>query len=216
VTDYVIAEDDVDGPFVDRIPEDYAAMATMERLPYTSPLEALAEKFHMDRDLLRALNPDADFSKAGTTILVAAPGPESLPTQVALVEVDKARKQVRAYSADNRLVAAYPPSGQWAVRAVAKDPPWNYDPSRLNFGDRSAGKLTIPPGPNNPVGVVWIDLTKDTYGIHGAPEPSLVGKTASHGCVRLTNWDARSLASAVRQGTKVVFVGSERPEATPS
>ena len=116
-------------------------------------------------------------------------------------------------------MAAYPatvgsadmptPSGTWAVNKVTFDPHWNYDPSKLHFGDPSTGKLDIKPGPNNPVGSVWIDLTKETYGIHGAPEPKLVGKTASHGCVRLTNWDARQLGSAVSKGTKVVFVGGE-------
>jgi lipoprotein-anchoring transpeptidase ErfK/SrfK len=137
--------------------------------------------------------------------------------------VDKARNQVRAYSTDGRLLASYPatvgsgdmptPAGTWAVTNVTNDPHWNYDPRKLHFGDRSAGKLDIKPGPNNPVGVVWIDLSKDTYGIHGAPEPKLVGKTASHGCVRLTNWDARQLGAAVSKGTQVVFAGVETPKA---
>lgn len=218
VTDYVITEADAQGPFVAEIPKDYAEMAKLEALSYTSAAEALAEKFHMDEALLRALNPGVDFAKAGQTILVAAPGPERLPAQVARVEVDKARKRVRAFDEGGALVAAYPatvgsadmptPAGRWAVRTVAPDPTWTYDPSRLNFGDRSAGKLTIKAGPNNPVGAVWIDLTKDTYGIHGAPDPRLVGKTASHGCVRLTNWDARQLSQAVSKGTAVEFVGA--------
>ena len=133
------------------------------------------------------------------------------------MEVDKARKQVRAYDAAGKLLAAYPatvgsaelptPAGEWAVRTVAPQPTWTYDPSRLNFGDRKAGKLTLKAGPNNPVGVVWIDLTKDTYGIHGSPDPRLVGKVASHGCVRLTNWDAQQLAKAVEKGSKVIFLG---------
>lgn len=217
MTDYVITEADVKGPFVEKIPTDYKEMAALDHLGFTSPLELLAEKFHMDEALLKSLNPGADFAVAGTRIVVAAPGPETLPAAVTLVQVDKAKRQVRAYAQDGRLIASYPatigssemptPAGEWAVNAVARDPVWNYDPSKLNFGDKSAGKLTIKPGPNNPVGAVWIDLTKDTYGIHGAPEPRLVGKTASHGCVRLTNWDARQLASAVSKGTRVVFMG---------
>lgn len=219
MTDYVITEADVAGPFVDKIPTDYRDMAKLERLGFTSPLEALAEKFHMDEALLTALNPGADFAKVGTKIIVAAPGPDVLVAPVTLVEVDKGRNQVRAYGADGSLLASYPatvgssdmptPDGEWAVNLVANDPHWNYDPKKLNFGDKSAGKLDIKPGPNNPVGAVWIDLTKETYGIHGAPEPKLVGKTASHGCVRLTNWDARQLGSAVKKGTRVVFMGSE-------
>lgn len=219
MTDYVITEADVKGPFVEKIPTDYKEMAALDRLAYTSPLELLAEKFHMDEALLKALNPNADFGVVGTRILVAAPGPETLPAAVTLVQVDKAKRQVRAYAQDGRMIASYPatigssdmptPAGEWAVNMVALDPTWNYDPAKLNFGDKSAGKLTIKPGPNNPVGAVWIDLTKDTYGIHGAPEPRLVGKTASHGCVRLTNWDARQLASAVSKGTRVVFMGAD-------
>lgn len=217
LTDYVITAEDVAGPFTPTIPEEYADMAALDRLGFSGPVEALAERFHMDPALLQSLNPGADFSVAGTRIVVAAVGRGELPAKVRTVEVDKSLKQVRAYDSAGRLLAAYPatvgssdlptPSGEWAVRAVAAAPTWTYDPSRLNFGDRKAGKLTIAAGPNNPVGAVWIDLTKDTYGIHGAPEPRLVGKTASHGCVRLTNWDAEQLGRAVEKGTKVVFVG---------
>lgn len=221
---YAIAPADVAGPFTPAIPEDYAEMAKLPRLGYSGPLEALAERFHMDPALLQALNPGADFGRAGTPILVAAVTPSALPP-VTRIEVDKAREQVRAYGGDGRMVAAYPatvgsgdlptPSGTWAVRAVAPAPTWTYDPSRLNFGDKSTGKVTIAAGPNNPVGAVWIDLTKDTYGLHGTPEPRLVGKTASHGCVRLTNWDAEQLSTAVSKGTAVVFLG-EAPQPAPT
>jgi len=224
LTDYVITADDVAGPFVDRIPEDYVQMAALDRLAFSGPLEALAERFHMDPTLLQALNPGVDFARAGTRIVVAAVSSQPLPAKVAVVEVDKALKQVRAYDSAGRLLAAYPatvgsgdnptPSGEWAVRAVAHAPTWTYDPSRLNFGDRKAGRQTIAAGPNNPVGAVWIDLTKDTYGIHGTPEPELVGKAASHGCVRLTNWDAEQLARAVDKGARVVFVGESSAKTT--
>ena len=224
LVDYTITEADVAGPYTPEIPKDYADMAKLDRLAFTGPLEALAERFHMDPPLLQALNPGVNFGVAGTRIIVAYPDRAGLPAKVATVEVDKARKQVRAYDAAHTLLAAYPatvgsadlptPSGEWAVRTIAPAPTWTYDPSRLNFGDRAAGKLTIKAGPNNPVGAVWIDLTKDTYGIHGAPEPRLVGKTASHGCVRLTNWDAQQLSKAVEKGTKVIFLGEARSTAT--
>ena len=217
LVDYVISAADADGPYATEIPKDYRDMAKLDRLAYTSPLEALAERFHMDVGLLQALNPGVDFGVAGTKILVAWPARAELPAKVATIEVDKARKQVRAYDAGHKLLAAYPatvgssdlptPSGELAVRTIAPAPTWTYDPTKLSFGDKSAGKLTIKAGPNNPVGAVWIDLTKDTYGIHGAPEPKLVGKTASHGCVRLTNWDAVQLSKAVEKGTKVIFLG---------
>lgn len=172
----------------------------------------------MDEDLLRALNPGADFSKAGATILVARPGADKLPAQVARIDVDKAEREVRAFDGGGKLLAVYPatvgsselpaPSGRWEVAAIAPDPTWNYDPEKLSFG-KAKTKLTIPAGPNNPVGSIWIDLTKETYGIHGAPDPDTIGKTASHGCVRLTNWDAEELGAAVSKGTEVVFVGTE-------
>jgi lipoprotein-anchoring transpeptidase ErfK/SrfK len=218
---YVITPADVAGPFIDAVPTEYPDMAKLDRLAYTSPLEALAEKFHMDEALLKRLNPGVDFGQAGARILVAAPGPETLPAPVAAIEVDKGGRQVRAYGPDGALMAAFPatvgsterpaPTGTFEVKGVAPNPTYTYDPKRLTYGDKSMGKLTIKPGPNNPVGVVWIDLSIPTYGIHGAPEPRLVGKVASHGCVRLTNWDVRQLASGVKKGVKVTFVGVERP-----
>ncbi|WP_411287731.1 L,D-transpeptidase family protein [Phenylobacterium sp.] len=219
MTDYTITADDVKGPFTPVIPKKYEDMAKLQRLGFMNPVELLAEKFHMDEALLKALNPDADFAVAGTKIVVAAPGAEKLPGAVTRIDVDKTKKQVRAYGADGKLLASYPatvgssetptPAGEWAVNTVAPNPTWTYDPSRLNFGDKSAGKQIIKAGPNNPVGAVWIDLTKDTYGIHGAPDPRLVGKTASHGCVRLTNWDVRQLSQAVSKATMVVFLGAD-------
>lgn len=223
--DYVISEADLAGPFVQKIPTDYAEMAKLKSLAYTSPVELLAEKFHMDESLLLALNPGVDFGKAGTTIVVARAGDDVLPAAVARIEVDKTEREVRAFAEDGKLLAVYPatvgstarpaPAGEWAVRTVAPDPTWTYDPKRLTFGDK-ADKMTIAAGPNNPVGATWIDLTKDTYGIHGAPEPRMVGKVDSHGCVRLTNWDARELGKAVKKGTKVVFLGAETPPAKPA
>jgi lipoprotein-anchoring transpeptidase ErfK/SrfK len=217
LTDYVIAPEDVAGPFTPDIPkDDYEAMAKLPALGYGSPLEALAEKFHMDEPLLQALNPGVDFSRAGTTIIVAALGPDGLDGKVTRIEIDNARGVLKAYADGDRLLAVYPatvgsterpaPVGEWAVNTVAPRPTYTYDPSRLTFG-KPTGKLTIKPGPNNPVGSTWIDLTKDTYGIHGTPDPKLVNKRASHGCVRLTNWDAAELGAAVQKGAKVVFKG---------
>jgi lipoprotein-anchoring transpeptidase ErfK/SrfK len=223
LTDYLISAEDVKGPFVEKIPTDYIEMAKLPALGFSGPSEALAEKFHMDEPLLKALNPGVDFATAGTKIVVAALGPDKLPGGVIRIEVDKGKRQVRAYGDGDRLLAVYPatvgsserpaPEGEWAVRATAPNPTYTYDPSRLTFGKASNGKLTIKAGPNNPVGSTWIDLTKDTFGIHGTPDPRQVGKTASHGCVRLTNWDVRQLSLAVKKGTKVDFVGVEQPTA---
>ena len=219
-----LAAADVAGPFAAPVePGDYVTMAARPDMTWTSALEAIAEHAHMDEALVRELNPGATFDAAGKTILVASVSRPKLPP-ITRIEVDKTAQELRAYAAD-RLVAIYPatvgsserpaPDGDWAVRTVATAATYTFDPSRLTFQPKGAtpvtpvGKLTIKPGPNNPVGTTWIDLTKDTYGIHGSPDPRLVGKRASHGCVRLTNWDAHELGSAVKAGAKVSFVGAE-------
>ena len=219
LVDYTITAQDEAGPFSPPIPkDDYEAMAKLPALDYVTPLEMLAERFHMDEALLQALNPGVDFGVAGTTIVVTAAGADTLDRKVDRIEIDKALGQVRAFDKDGALLAVYPatvgsterpaPSGEWAVRTLAPKPTYTYDPSRLTFG-KPKTKLTIKAGPNNPVGSTWIDLTKDTYGIHGTPDPKLVNKRASHGCVRLTNWDAAELGSAVNKGAKVIFMGAE-------
>ena len=136
--------------------------------------------------------------------------------QVFRIEVDKPANAVRAFGRHDELVAFYPasvgsrekpaPSGTYHVGRVVKDPTYHYDPKFQFKGVRTNRELTIAPGPNNPVGLVWIDLNKPTYGIHGTSHPEEVGKTASHGCVRLTNWDALDLAKRVRKGTPVAFL----------
>jgi lipoprotein-anchoring transpeptidase ErfK/SrfK len=211
---YVItAEDSAD--VVGAVPSDYSEMAAMEFLGYETVAEKLAERFHMDVDLLAALNPGASY-EAGEEIVVVDPG-RPASGEVARIEADKTLKQVRAYGADEQLIAAYPatigsaenpsPSGTHAVAVVVRMPEYSYNPE-LNFqqGDNTE-PLTIPPGPNGPVGSVWIDLTEPSFGIHGTPEPSLIDKTASHGCVRLTNWDADELGNLVSEGVPVAFVG---------
>ena len=215
VTTYTITEEDVGADYVAPTPDDYAALADMERVVYQSPLEMLAERFHMDQDLLEAMNPDADFGAAGTEILVADTG-GSVSGSAAQITADKSKGALEIYDDTGALIAFYPatigsdanpsPSGEHTVRAVAPDAAYYYNPS-VNFqqGDNSE-PLEIPPGPNNPVGGVWIDLTEDTYGIHGTPDPASVSKNASHGCVRLTNWDARELAELVSEGVPVSFV----------
>jgi len=224
LTDYVITAQDVAGPFVADLPQDdYEALARLPALSYRDPVEALAERFHMDEGLLRALNPGTDFNAAGTPIVVAAVRTGKLAGKVARIEIDKGRGQVRVFDEQSVELAVYPatvgsterpaPTGEWAVNTVAPRPTYTFDPTRLTFG-KPKGKLTLQPGPNNPVGSTWIDLTKDTYGIHGTPDPRLVNKRASHGCVRLTNWDAAELGAAVQKGAKVVFLGSEPSRTT--
>ena len=210
---YTITAEDVAGPFVS-VPATMEAQAELATLGYESPAEALAEKFHMARSLLEALNPGADFGRPGAEITVIVPGQDELAAEVARIEVDKSASALRAFAADGTLLATYPatigsstfpsPSGAMEVVAVAPAPTYHFDPEGREWGpDR---QLTIPAGPNNPVGGTWIDLSKEGYGIHGTPDPELIGKTSSHGCVRLTNWDAEELAKAVAKGARVEFI----------
>ncbi len=215
---YTITQQDAAGPFAPNVGEDFVKMSKVQSLGYTSPLQMLSQRFHMDEQFLQALNPGADLTKAGTQIVVVDPGQGALP-EVKTLDVNKKMAQVIAYDDAHKVVAVFPatvgsttrpsPKGTWKVTGVSQNPDYMYDPSKLTWGPKHAGKLHIPPGPNNPVGVVWIALSAKDYGIHGSPDPHVIGKTASHGCVRLTNWDAEELSKAVKPGVKVTFV-SER------
>ncbi len=214
-TTYEITAADAAGPYVASIPEDYAHKAALPHLSFTSTTEMLAEKFHMDEAYLKEINPGVDFTIPGTIIKVVDTG-ERKTGKVAKILADKGRKQVLAYDANGTLIAAYPasigsvdtpsPSGIVKVERIALNPGYTYNP-KINFKQGNNDKvLTLQPGPNGPVGTVWIALSKPTYGIHGTPEPSKIGKTQSHGCVRLTNWDATELAKMTSAGVTVEFV----------
>jgi len=210
---YTITPQDLE-KIVESIPADYAEMAKMEWLGFTSGAEALAEKFHMDQDFLVALNPLAKFA-AGENIVVTMPG-EQADVAVSRIVADKANERIVIYGENDRPVIIYPatigsestpsPKGSHEVKGVAVFPTYAYNPD-LNFQQAAnTEKLTIPAGPNGPVGGTWIDLSEPTYGIHGTPDPSKISKTASHGCVRLTNWDAAELARLVKPGIVVTFI----------
>jgi len=210
---YTLIDADLAGPFGD-LPEGMEALSKVEATHYESAAETIAEKFHMSQELLRVLNPDIDRAEPGNTITVAATRAVPIEATVARIEVDGPAAALRAYAVDGRLLAAYPatvgsgdfpsPSGKMEVRAIAAAPVYYFSPEGRSWGPDK--RLTIAAGPNNPVGSTWIDLTKEGYGIHGTPDPRLIGKTASHGCVRLTNWDAQELAKAVTKGTTVEFL----------
>lgn len=214
--EYEIKRADADAKFVKKIPATFEAQAKLERLAYTGPRELLAEKFHMAEDLLKAFNPKASFARAGLKIAVANIRGDAPKGRAARVEVHKAGRTVRAIAKDGALLAFYPatvgsvekpaPSGEYKVRAIAVNPLYRYNPDYNFKGVKSKEPLKIAPGPNNPVGSIWIDLTAESYGIHGTPSPEKVSKTESHGCVRLTNWDAEELSKMVSKGTPVVFV----------
>jgi len=214
--EYTIAEADVKGPFVAKIPAKMEDMTKLDRLAYKGPLEALAEKFHMDEGLLKALNPGKPFDEPGTTIVVANVKDEKSGDKAGKLVVQKSAHALRAFDRDGKLLAYYPgsigseekpaPSGTHKVERLAQNPSYTYNPKYKFKGVKSDKPFTIKPGPNNPVGAVWIALSVEGYGIHGTPDPAKVGKSYSHGCVRLTNWDAKQLAGMVETGTPVEFV----------
>lgn len=216
LTEYEITAEDVAGPFVASMPADLEAKSKLKALSYRGPAELLSEKFHTTEALLATLNQGIDLTKAGTRIVVPAVRETKLEGAVSRIEVDKAERAVKAFDVNGKLLAFYPatigsddrpaPSGTMTVRAIAPEPTYTYDPQRLTYG-KGKTAVTIPAGPNSPVGSVWIDLSKDTYGIHGSDEPKQIGKTFSHGCIRLTNWDAEQLAAAVKAGVVVTFTG---------
>ncbi|MFL6823710.1 MAG: L,D-transpeptidase family protein [Xanthobacteraceae bacterium] len=214
LVEYEIQPADVKGPFNNTIPSSLEKKAELKNLNFTGARELLAEKFHIDPGLLTRLNPKASFDTAGTKIMVPNVTKPS-EAKVERVVVDKSARTVRAFDGSGKLISFYPasvgseerpaPSGTRQIRSIADNPTYHYSP-KLNFkGVKTQKPFTIAPGPNNPVGSTWIDLG-DGYGIHGTPEPQRISKSESHGCVRLTNWDAHALGKMVHKGTKVEFI----------
>jgi len=222
LTDYTITEKDIRGPFLHNLPRKMEAMKDIPRLSYTSPREGLAEKFHMSEQLLAALNPGQHFDRAGDSIVVVDTGEQNTANsaKAARVEVDKNRQTVKLFDRSNVLIGFYPatvgseekpsPTATLKVTAIEHNPTYRYDPKYHFKGVHSNKPFTIKPGPNNPVGTVWINLSAEGYGIHGTPDPGKVSKAQSHGCVRLTNWDAERVAREVSKGTPVDFVDDPR------
>ncbi len=206
---YTITPDDLKGPFF-TIPREMDDKAKLPALGYSSPLEMLAERFHSTEDILQQLNPGARFDVAGQQLKmpnvrqVAPPVKGQAPDGTRIVVLGPGGvlffAPVTAGSRHDPL-----PLGEWKVKGVALNPSFNYNPALFWDADASDTKAKIPAGPRNPVGVVWIDLTKEHYGIHGTPVPKMIGKSFSHGCVRLTNWDALTVAGLVKPGTPVLF-----------
>lgn len=202
---YQLSDDDVNVKTT-KIPTDTKEKAKLDGMYYESLTEALAEKFHISEDYLKALNPNAKFT-AGETITVYNPSnPNTKP--VSRVVADKATETLYAYDSNNKLIASYPttvgstatpsPTGTHTVEVKVHEPNYTYTAD-------DGSKSIIPPGPNNPVGLVWIGLSKPTYGIHGSPDPARISRQASAGCIRLTNWDALALLGVIENGATVEF-----------
>jgi lipoprotein-anchoring transpeptidase ErfK/SrfK len=221
IVEYAITESDVKGPFLKKIPAKMEAMKDLEALSYTSPRQAIAEKFHISEGLLAALNPGKKFDRAGENIFVTSVRSKQSRFTIGRIEVDKARQTVKAFDPSGALIGFFPatvgsgekptPSGSFKVISADANPTYRYNPEYKFKGVKSKKPFTIRPGPNNPVGLYWIGLSAEGYGLHGTPNPSRVSKAESHGCVRLTNWDAVLLGTSVKKGTPVVFI--DQPQA---
>ena len=226
LTTYVITAADAVGPFIGAVPADMMEKSKLPSLGYASILEMLAERFHASPKLLQRLNPGLTFAE-GETITVPNVEPFVPPAMApatqkraaakepVTVTVTDRTKTLQVVNAAGQTIFHAPvtvgsqndplPVGEWKVNGVSENPPFNYNPDLFWDANPTHAKAKIAPGPNNPVGVAWIDLSKEHYGIHGTPEPSRIGYTESHGCIRLTNWDAMRLAALVGPGTKVIL-----------
>jgi lipoprotein-anchoring transpeptidase ErfK/SrfK len=219
IIDYKITEKDVKGPFLQKLPAKMEDMKGLKSLDYTSPREAIAEKFHMSEALLEALNAGKKFDQAGQTISIVNVMKTEAKPAVARLEVDKIAQTVKAFGKAGELIAFFPasvgsdekptPSGVLKVTSIDARPNYRYNPDYKFKGVKSREAFTIKPGPNNPAGSHWIGLSAEGYGIHGTPNPSKVSKSESHGCVRLTNWDVDRLAKLLKKGAEVAFVERE-------
>ena len=219
---YVIEDADVKGPFTKVIPRDLEKQASLPRLAYRSVLERLGERFHVSPALLQEMNPHVTFT-SGTEIQVPAVTPFDVdakppaePIEPAVtIQVTRDDSALRVSRPDGTLVFFAPvttgsehdppPIGDWKVTSVYWHPVFHYNPKLFWDASPRQRRADIQRGPNNPVGVVWIDLNREHYGLHGTPEPSRIGHTESHGCIRMTNWDAARVASFVKPGTPVLF-----------
>jgi lipoprotein-anchoring transpeptidase ErfK/SrfK len=231
ITTYLITDDDA-AQVGGALPKDWNAKARLDRLLYESLSDCLSEKFHCSRALLETLNPGVKLEalEPGQTINVPNLRPfptDNKPTVITrngntkYVSVNLAEKTIRVYDTDNKEIALFHcsiaaskaklPARDTTIKAIAApNPNYTFDPKNWPEVDDVKQVLIIKPGPRNPVGLAWVSLELPGYGIHGVPKPELIGKTGSHGCFRLTNWDALKFAGMVREGLPVKILNPER------
>lgn len=201
------------------VPSSWVAKSKLKRLGHEGLQNVIAEKFHCAVHLLNTLNPGVNINglKAGQKVVVPVVETAPVPPGVGRLEVDLEEKIIRVIDRQSRLVAVFHcsipaskaklPSGRAEVTGIALNPEYTFDPEMWpEVKERVGQKLSIPPGPRNPVGRCWISVSRAGVGMHGTPNPELIGKTGSHGCFRLTNWDALRLSRMVAVGTPVHFV----------
>ena len=211
---YTLTQDDIDGPYLPT-PARAEDKAKMDKIVYQNLQEMLGERFNSKPALIEALNPGADFKTAGSSIVVPYTRPAQQLSKASRIVVDKSDAALQLLDADGKVFAQFPassgssrfplPLGEWKLTSVVQNPDYRYDPDILVNQPKDAKPATLPPGPNGPVGIVWMGINKEHYGIHGTPEPGKISRTQSSGCVRLTNFAAQTVATAVEIGTPVTF-----------
>ena len=220
---YTVTAGDLQGPFV-KIPDSVYDMEKLKCMCYGSVREKLAEQFHCTEEFLAQLNPNADFSNLQAGTVLEVPNVRHAVTadrpDIARVVVSIAGNTVNAFDANGNLIFHAPttvgskydpsPNETLKVTAIVHDPPFHYDPTLYSEVPDTDPDAHLQPGPNSPVGVVWMQLSKEHYGIHGTEDPSSIGYVSSHGCIRLCNWDAEEISHRISKGTPVVFVDTKR------
>ncbi len=211
LAEYTVTQEDAAGPFV-KIPADMMERARLKSLGYQSIEEALGEKFHCSPKWLRDANRGIRFA-AGDRIVVPAVADDAPAPKAVSIRIDKSERVLYLLDANGQTVAAFPisigspsdplPIGRMEIKNAAKNPVFTFDPTLLKGSKKTDEKVDIPAGPNNPVGVYWLGLSKPHWGIHGTPEPAHVGSAETNGCIHLTNWDVLRLARVVKVGFTV-------------
>lgn len=207
---YALTEEDVNGPYM-MLPQDPVQQAQLPSLAYQSAAEAIGERFHMSPKLLGALNQGRNL-QAGQLVVVADVGRAATLPPAAMLRIDKSDKMLYVMGEGDRVLGAFPvslggaedplPLGTLRITSEVKNPDFSYNPELLRNA-KTDQKVKLPPGPNSPVGIMWLGLTKEHWGIHGTAEPSQMAKVETNGCVRLTNWDVLRLSGITQPGTVV-------------
>ncbi|MBC7609888.1 MAG: murein L,D-transpeptidase [Polaromonas sp.] len=212
LTTYTVTTKDSAGPF-EKTPAAMNERAKMKALVYESIEEALAEKFHTSTGYIKQLNGGGSMD-SGRQITVPNVAASAAPTGAASIQINKSERVLYVLDTAQRLVAGFPisigneksdplPLGMMAIKSEVKNPSFTYNPALLKSAPKGAQKTEIAPGPNNPVGSIWLGLTKPHWGIHGTPNPANVGHSETNGCIHMTNWDAERLSALAKAGFKV-------------
>ena len=219
ISEYTVSPSDLAGHAP--LTTDWNERAAMQSMGYYDLLDALAERFHASKGLMQSLNPGVDFQQLQAGTAIRAPLVlESNDAKAASLQIDLSRKLIMPVDSGGKVMAMFHcsiaanvekrPAGETTIVTVIRDPNYTFDPVAWPEVKNVKGRLLIPPGPRNPVGMAWIGLKLPGYGIHGTPQPEMIGKSGSHGCFRMTNWDAVRLTRMVSQGMRVEFIKPAR------